>query len=261
VLRGRPFTTRDGSDAPRVAIVNRELARRYFPDVDPIGRRIAGGFEFVRGPREIVGVVDDVKYGSVDQESAPLVYVPESQMAYPFLSVVVRSRQPADAVIAWMHRALREVDASVPLSDVRRLDSIKADSLAPHWFGLVLIGTFAAAAMVLSVLGLYGILALGVRQRRRELGVRLALGARPADLRRLVLGEGVATTALGLATGVALAFWVTRWLADLLYQVSASDPVVFIAATGIVFVVACAASYLPARHATRLEPSQTLRAD
>jgi putative ABC transport system permease protein len=259
LLRGRLFDERDRSDAPGVVLISESLARRYFANQDPIGQRVLPGFFFVPGPREIVGVVDDVKMQSLADADAPVMYAPESQMTYPGLSVVVRSRLPADAVVAAMRRELKAVDPTVALDAVRPLQEVFDESLARQRFSLVLIAIFAATALTLSVAGLYGIVALGVQQRRRELGVRMALGARPRDVQRLVLREGVAMTAIGVAVGVGLAFATTRVLRALLFDMSATNAAVFAASATIVAAVALGASYLPALRATAIEPSRSLR--
>ena len=259
LLKGRLFDARDRADAPGVVIISKTSAQRYFPNQDPIGQRVQPGFVFVRGPREIIGVVDDVKMQSLADEDAPVMYAPESQMTYPFLSLVVRSRLPADAAVAAMRRELKAVDPSVALDAVRPLQDVFDESLARQRFSLVLIAVFAVTALVLSVAGLYGIVTLGVQQRRRELGVRMALGARPRDVRRLVLGEGMAMIAAGIVVGVALALATTRVLRALLFEMSATNATVFALSAAVVATVALGASYLPALRATAVEPSRSLR--
>jgi putative ABC transport system permease protein len=259
LLRGRVFDERDRADAPGVALVNQEAARRYFADRDPIGQYVRPNFVFVPGPRQIIGIVDDVKMQSLAQDDVPTMYVPEAQMTYPFLSLVVRSSLPDEAVVGAMRRELRAVDPTVALDAVRPLDAVLAESLARQRFSLVLIAVFASTALLLSTAGLYGVVSLGVQQRRRELGVRMALGARPRDVRRLVLREGLAMTAIGVAVGVGLAMATTRVLGALLFDISATNAAVFAAAAAIVSAVTLGASWLPARRATAIEPSRSLR--
>ena len=191
----------------------------------------------------------------------PGIYIPESQAPYPFLSLVVRSRLPEREVVATLRRELKAVDPMVPLTNVRTLDDVFADSMARQRFSLTLIGTFAGVALVLSLLGLYGIVTLGVQQRSRELGVRMALGARPRDVRALVLREGLLMTAIGIVAGWALATGATAALGDLLYEIGPRDPAVFAICALLVAATALGASYLPARRATLVEPSSTLRFD
>jgi predicted permease len=259
LLRGRVFDPRDRADAPGVVLINQAAARRYFEGEDPIGQFVRPGFVFVPGPREIVGIVDNVKYQSLAADDVPTMYAPEAQMPYPFLSLVVRGSLSPDALVAAMRRELKAVDPSVALHAVRSLDGVLSESLARQRFSLVLIGTFAITALVLSTAGLYGIVTLGVQQRRRELGVRMALGAQPRDVRLLVLREGLAMTGIGVAAGIGLALATTRALGALLFDISATNAAVFAASAAFVAAVALGASYLPAARATAIEPSRSLR--
>jgi predicted permease len=268
LLSGRTFDSRDRSDAPGVVIVNRELARRHFPGTSPIGQRLRTGFDFSNGasPREIIGVVEDVKQTSLDAETRPAAYVPEAQMAYPFMSIVVRAKCAAggttcDAttVIPSVRAELARTDATLALSDVRSLSSVFADSIARQRFSMAVLGVFAALALLLALVGLYGVIALSVGQRRREIGVRMALGAQPRDVLSLVLGEGMRVTVLGVAIGLAGAFGLTRVLRSLLFDVSATDPRFFAGAAMLVAIVSLAATYIPARRALGVDATSALR--
>jgi putative ABC transport system permease protein len=268
LLSGRTFDGRDRSDAPGVVIVNRELARRHFPGTSPIGQWLRTGFDFSNGtsPREIIGVVDDVKQTSLDAETRPAAYVPEAQMAYPFMSIVVRAKCAAggtacDAttVLPSVRRELARIDATLALSDVRPLSSVFADSIARQRFSMAVLGVFAALALLLALVGLYGVIALSVGQRRREIGVRMALGAQPRDVLSLVLGEGMRLTVLGVAIGLAGAFALTRVLRSLLFDVSTTDPRFFAGAAILVAIVSLAATYIPARRALGVDATSVLR--
>jgi predicted permease len=262
VRQGRTFDGRDRSDGARVVVITATLARRYFANENPIGSQLVCTCEFFApGPRAIIGVVDDVKLGALTADNVAGVYIPESQAPYPFLSLVVRSRLPEREVVAALRRELKAIDPLVPLTNVRTLDDVFAESMARQRFSLTLIGTFAGSALLLSLLGLYGIVTLGVQQRSRELGVRMALGARPRDVRALVLREGLLMTAIGIVAGWALATGATAALGDLLYEIDPRDPRVFAVCALLVAATALGASYLPARRATLVEPSSTLRMD
>jgi predicted permease len=263
LLQGRAFDARDRTDAPRVAIISRALAAKQFGTESPVGHQVRGLFEFDRsaGPREIIGVVDDVKYGSLDEEAGPVIYVPESQMSYPGLSLVVRTSGAPEGVVSAVRSELRAVNASVALADVKTLADVMRQSLARQRFTLTLIGAFAATALGLAVLGLYGVIAMSVQARRHELGVRLALGARPASLVRLVVGEGMRLAAVGVGLGLAGALGVAGSLRALLYGVGARDVSVYLAAALVVAIVALIASYLPARRAAGGNPTEALRVD
>jgi predicted permease len=267
LLGGRAFDSRDRSDAPGVVIVNRELARRHFPDGSPIGHRIRTTFDFSRGaPREIIGVVDDVKQTALDAETRPAAYVPASQMPYPFMTVVVRAACPptpgdcnAAATLPAVRKELAGLDATLALSDVRMMSEVFTDSIARQRFSMAVLGVFAALALLLALVGLYGVIALSVGQRRREIGVRMALGAQPRDVLSLVLGEGMRVTAIGVAVGLAGALALTRVLRSLLFDVSTTDPRFFAGAAVLVAAVALFATWLPARRALGVDATMALR--
>jgi putative ABC transport system permease protein len=268
LITGRAFDGRDRTDTPGVVIVNREFVRRHFPGESAIGRRLRTGFDFSGGasPREIVGVVENVKQTALDAELLPAAYVPTSQMPYPFMSILVRSACAPDvascdplAALPLVRRELASLDPTLALSRVRPLASVFADSIARQRFSMAVLGVFAALALVLALVGLYGVIALSVGQRRREIGVRMALGAQPRNVLSLVLGEGMRMTMLGVAIGLVAAFGLTRVLRRLLYDVSATDPRFFGAAALLVAAVALAATYIPARRALRVDATVALR--
>jgi putative ABC transport system permease protein len=261
LVSGRAFDARDEANAPGVVVINETLARKYFASENPLGRSISTLFDFQGGPRQIVGVAEDVKQTSLGEDDVPSVYVPEAQMPYPFLALVVRSRLAEGAVVALIRRELRALDPSIALTDIRTLDTVFSESLARQRFNPVLIGMFAGAALFLSLLGLYGIVTLGVQQRRRELGVRMALGARPSNVRWLVLREGLMMTTLGVAAGLVLGAAAARSLGDLLFGVNPHHAGIYAACALAVAVTALGASYLPARRATLVEAAETLRTD
>jgi len=268
VLAGRTFDGRDRSDAPGVVIVNRELARRHFPGMSPIGQRLRTGFDFSNGasPREIIGVVDDVKQTALDAQTNPAAYVPETQMAYPFMSIVVRAKCAAGqttcdptVILPSVRRELARLDGTLALSNVRPLSSVFADSIARQRFSMAVLGVFATLALLLALVGLYGVIALSVGQRRREIGVRMALGAQPRDVLALVLGEGMRVTLLGVVIGLAGAFALTRVLRSLLFDMSTTDPRFFASAAFLVGAVSLAATYIPARRALGVDATSVLR--
>ena len=268
LLGGRLFDSRDRSDAPGVVVVNRELAHRYFPGLSAIGQRIRTGFDFSNGstPREIIGVVDDVKQTALDAESNPAAYLPATQLPYPFMSIVVRAAcahdaSPCDpnAVLPAVRRELASIDGTLALSDVRPLRDVFSASIARQRFSMAVLGVFALLALMLALVGLYGVITLSVGQRRREIGVRMALGAQPRDVLALVLGEGLRVTALGVVIGLVGAFGLTRVLRTLLYDVSATDPRFFAGAAVIVAAVALLATYVPARRALGVDATLALR--
>ena len=258
---GRPFNSADRAETPSVIIVSREVERRYFPGEHAIGHRIQCGCDFTPGPREIVGVVDDVRASSLDEPAAPAVYLPETQMTYPQLSLVLRTKGEPIAVVASLRRELRALMPDVSLEQVRTLREVFTASLARQRFSLVLIAAFAIAALALAVVGLYGVIALSVGERRREIGVRLALGARPTTVLALVLGEGARIAAAGIVVGLLIAALATRLLRGMLYDVTAADGIVYMIAALVVGVIAIMSTLVPARAATKVDPAVALRAE
>jgi ABC-type antimicrobial peptide transport system permease subunit len=203
--------------------------------------------------------VDNVKQQSLDDEPAAQVYVPQSQMAYPGLTFVVRTEGDPLGAIPAVKRELRAVDPTITVSSVSTMQNVLDNSLSRQRFSMTLIAVFAASALVLAIVGLYGVIALIVGQRSREIGVRLALGARPIDVVRMVVAEGTRLGLAGVVVGVIGAFALTRVLDTLLYDVSATDTLTFVGAAVIVMLVALVAALGPARRASRVDPTVTLR--
>jgi len=258
---GRAFNAGDRSETPRVMVVSRELERRYFPGDRAIGHRMTCGCDFTPGAREVIGVVDDVRVSSLDEPPTPAIYVPETQMTYPQLVLVMRTKGAPTAVLPSVRRELHTLRSDVALEQVRSLEEVFSASLARQRFSLVLIGAFAIAALGLAVVGLYGVIALSVGERRRELGVRLALGARPRSVLALVLGEGARLAAAGIVAGLLVSLLATRLLRGMLYDVTTADVSVYAAAALIVAVVALLSTWMPAYAATKVDPAVALRAE
>jgi predicted permease len=267
VLHGRAFDSRDDAPAVRTIVVNRAFARQRFTSEDAaVGRNVRATFEFTANPapRMIVGVVDDVKQFALDDEPTPQVYVPQSQLPYPRLAFVVRtdgSRLTALGAVSLVRRAVHDADRGALITDVRTMDDVVSQSLARQRFSMTLIGTFASLALILTIVGLYGVLSLAVRQRQREIGVRLALGAQPRNVVAMVVADGARVAAVGMLVGIAGAIAATRVLASLLYGVSTTDAMTFVGAAAVVAVVALAATYVPARRAAEVDLREALTAD
>ena len=260
-VAGRTFTNADRAETPRVVVVSRELERRFFPNDHAIGHRIMCGCDFTPGLREIVGVVEDVHIAALDGAFAPALYVPETQMSYPALTVVVRTDGEPTAVLPSLRRELRAIAPDVALQRVRTLGDVFATSLARQRFNLVLLGAFAIAALALSIVGLYGVIALSVGERRRELGVRIALGARPGSVIALVLREAARIAVAGIVVGLLAATLATKLLRGMIYDVGTSDVGVYVTAAVIVGVVAMISSWAPAQSATKVDPAIALRSE
>ncbi|HEX7241058.1 MAG TPA: ADOP family duplicated permease, partial [Longimicrobiaceae bacterium] len=257
VLAGRAFTARDAPGTAPVAVVNQALAARLWPGESPIGRRVR-----VNGTvREVVGVARNAKYEGHRDEREAHLYLPLAQNGSANLTVIVRSRGGAAGGLEAIRRELRALDPDVALREASPLPALVGLSLFPQRLAAGFIGVFGAVGLLLAAVGLYGILAHGVAQRRREIGVRIALGARAGDVLRMVVRSGLALTAVGIAVGLAAALALTRLLSGMLYGVTATDPVTFAAVPLLLLGVALLASYLPARRATRVDPMVALRAD
>ena len=263
VRRGRLFTTADDADAPPVVIVNESLARTLWSDRDPVGTRVS--FTGASGPwLEIVGVVGDTRANAADAPPLPALYVPFAQKRWPWLSwstLVVRTTAGTDshALTAALRKAVWDIDAQLPIQRIATAPELYRESVARRRFATGLTAMFAAAALALGMVGMYGVLSYGVMQRRREFGIRLALGARAEQVTRVVVREALTLALIAVIVGMLGASGLTRLLADLLFEVSPTDPATFAAVAVLVALVALAASWVPARRATRIDPASTIR--
>jgi predicted permease len=258
--QGRVFTEADREGSPLVVVINEAMARRYWPGESPIGKRVRMGFS-ERVPREIIGVVGDVRQTTLEAESSPAVYLPLPQFPYPFLSVVVRSSGEPTQLAGALRRELRAVEPTRALSNVRSLREVLGASLAQRRFTAALVGASSLVALILAIIGLYGGISFLVGQRRREMGVRMALGARPADAVGLILREGFRIIALGIGIGAIGSLLVTRLLRSQLVGVSTTEPAVYGAVLLLVIAVGVVACYIPAQRTGRVDPLEALRAE
>jgi predicted permease len=264
LLRGRYFTDRDTKGASRVAIINNTMARMFFPDEDPIGKRIHLTGGLTNGDeiyREIVGVVGDVKYYSLDQETSAQIYEPYTQQTFPFMTLVLRADGDPAGLNEAIRREILELDREQPVVSINMLDRLVSASTAERQSLGLLFGTFAAVAMGLAAVGLYGVMSYMVARRTQEIGIRMALGARRPNVLWLILRHGARLALCGVAIGILAAWAVTRLLINLLYGVSATDPLTFIGVSLLLIGVALLACYLPARRATKVDPMVALRCD
>ncbi|HEX8072777.1 MAG TPA: ABC transporter permease [Pyrinomonadaceae bacterium] len=262
VKQGRAFNERDTDKAPPVVVINETFARRFFPGENPTGRRLAldDGEDDHAAPREIVGVVGDVRHAGLDQPVTPEMYVPFQQLPPARLSIVTRTTAADPAGVATSVRAaIREVNAEQPVYNVRPVTQLLAQSVARRRFNMLLLGTFAALALVLAALGIYGVMAYSVTRRTHELGIRLALGAQRGDILRLVVGQGMVLVGTGAALGLVAALLGARLMASLLFGVSALDPLTYFGVALLLAAVALVACLIPARRATRVDPMVALR--
>jgi predicted permease len=262
VLRGRDFDRGDTAAGLPVAIVNEALVRRYFPDEDPVGRRIAFSRPAANTRwRTIVGVVADEKQDGLAAETRPEVYDPHTQDGSNSMALVVRTDGDPAARLPEIRRAIAELDPAVALYDVRTLEDVVSASLAEERLTTLLLAAFAAIGLVLASVGLYGIVAFAVTERTREIGVRLALGATRSGVLRMVVWDGLRLVLLGLALGVAASLATTRAIQGFLFHTSTGDPLVLAGVVGLLGLVGILASYAPALRASRVDPAISLRAE
>jgi putative ABC transport system permease protein len=258
LVRGRVFTEQDRKDAPRVAVINEEMARKFFPDEDPIGKRI----NVTMGPetfREIVGIVGDVKQYGLAQPTTLQTYEPYLQAPFSGMTLVVRAEGSLAPLAGAIRSQVLAIDKEQPISRTRPLEQIVSESVAKQQFLMLLLGIFAAAALILAAVGLYGVMSYSVTQRTHEIGIRAALGAQQKDVLKLVVGQGMVLALTGVGIGLGAAFALTRVMATLLFGVSATDPLTFVAIPAILAGVALAACFVPARRATKVDPMIALR--
>ena len=253
---GRAFTDADNAQAPKVIIVNQSFARRFWPGQNAIGKHVVLG----RGvPTEVVGVAADVRNQSLAEEPQPQVYIPYPQLAWPNMNLFVRTATDPHSLVASVRAQFAAVDPDQPVTNVQTVDELMDASRAQPRFTMFLLGAFSATALVLAIIGLYGVLAYSVAQRRQELGIRLALGAEQSSILRLVVGQGLRLALIGIALGLIAALALTRLMSSILYQVSAHDATTFIFVPLVFLLIALLASYLPARRATKVDPLEALR--
>jgi predicted permease len=263
LLRGRGFTDADRADAPRALLISAEAARRYWPNEDPIGSTLETGWHSDGRTYggTVVGIVGDVRQFSLASEPAPFIYAPLAQWPLDEMSVVVRSTAPAGTVLAASRDVVRSLDAQLPVYAAHPLDDLLRESVATRRFYALLLASFAALALVLAAVGIYGVIAYAVQQRRRELGVRVALGASRGRIVRMVMRQGMMLAAVGAGIGLAAAGALTRVLRGQLFGVSATDPLTFVAVPAVLLLVAAGACIVPVRRALAVDPAAAIRAE
>ena len=260
LMRGRLFSQDDTASTPPVALISETLARRYFPHEDPMGRHLVFGFPpFGNVSREVVGVVADIHDVSLASKPGPMMYVPFAQAPFWGAEVVVRSRLGAAEAAAAIRTETHNIDPNLPVTRIETLPRALDASVAEPRFRTVLLGLFGGIALLLAAIGIYGVVSFSVSMRTREIGVRMALGASRASIRRLVIGESAKLVLWGLATGIPFALILTHSLSALLFAVTPSDPLTYVGVAFLLALVALVAAYLPARRAMRVDPMVALR--
>ncbi|HEV3410232.1 MAG TPA: ABC transporter permease [Chthoniobacterales bacterium] len=257
LLKGRLLDERDGKE-PRVLLINETLAKRYFPNEDPIGKRIAVSW-FEGEIDEIVGVVADIREGALNKDPEPAIYWPHPREPYSGMALVVRASGDAARLATAVQKEIRALDPEQPVADVRTMEQVIERSIARPRFNTLLLSIFAGVALVLASVGLYGVMNYSATQRTHEVGIRMALGATRADIMRLVVGNGMMLTLLGIAIGVVASWGLTRLMQSFLFGVGATDALTFLGVSALLIFVALIANYIPAHKATRVNPTVALR--
>lgn len=257
LLQGRHFTAQDKSDASLVIIINDTFAERLWPGQNPTGKRMRVGFEDKQ--REVIGVVGSIKQTTLDAEARPAMYMPHLQAPTPGLTLLVRTRSEPLAMAAAVRQEVRAIDKDVPVTQVQTMEKVLGASVAQPRFSMLVVSLFAALALILSAVGIYGVVAYAVSQRAHEIGVRMALGAGANQVLKLVLKDGMALALVGIAIGLLGAFAFTRLMASLLFGIGAKDPATYVSIAVFLALVAFIACYIPARRATKVDPLVALR--
>jgi putative ABC transport system permease protein len=261
LLRGRFFTDRDRAGQPKVALVNEAAARAIWPNDTPIGKVIAvgqGGFD---GGAEVIGIVSNVRYRAIETAATPDVYVALAQSYQPRMRLFVRSRLDIQSLVTTIKREVRALDPNLALSEMKTMEELLGDAMWRTRVSAWLLSACAALALLLTAIGVFGVMAQMVMQRTAEIGIRMALGAQRGDVLALVLGRAVLVTGGGLLIGIGCALGLTRVIATLLYDVEPNDPATFASVALVLALVALAACYVPARRATRVDAVVALRSE
>jgi putative ABC transport system permease protein len=259
LVRGRSFTEGDEDGKQPVAIIDETTARKYWPGRDPLDRRVRFGQNLTQPWMTVVGIVKDIKSDGLDIDGVPHIYVSTYQSPDRQLSVVLRTSLPAAALDTQIRHEIQSIDPGLPVFNVTSMNDVVDRSLASRRFSADLVGGFAGLALLLASIGIYGLLAYMVSQRSHEIGLRMALGADQGNVLKLFIHKGVVLAGIGIVAGVILSASTASLMASLLYGVRPHDPVVFLIVPLLLFAVSAAASYLPARRATKVDPMVALR--
>ena len=257
ITRGRDFTEHDNAAAPPVAIISESMARQFYANENPLGQRIQMGNG--SKPAEIVGIAGDVRDQELESKGRPAVYEPAAQVPFNAMYFGVRTAGDVSALIPGVRAAMRELDAELPLDAVGTVDALVATSLSQRRFAMLLMAIFAGLALVLAMVGIYGVISYSVTQATQEIGIRMALGARRGDVLRMVFGYAGVLLAAGLVIGASAALGTGRYLASQLFEVKPTDPVTYAAVAGVLLATGLAACAIPAFRAMRVDPLVALR--
>jgi predicted permease len=259
IAAGREFDAHDSAGSPRVGILNLTAAQQIFPGENPVGKRLRVAWG--QGPNEveIVGITADIRHRGLDAEPDPCLFMPQAQQPSAFVSLLVRTAADPVSLIPAVKQQIHAVYPSQGIQDIQTMEDVVAGSIARPKLDATIMAVFGAMALTLACLGIYAVISYSVEQRMREMGIRLALGAAPAGILGMVLGEGMTLAAAGIVAGIGASLGLTRYLSSLLYAVKPADPAVFGAVTVVLALAAAGGCYFPARRATRADPAMVLR--
>jgi len=259
LLQGRLFADREGIEVSHKVVISRAMAQKLWPNEDPVGKRVTIHMKKKDEPSEVIGVVGDVKHAGLDAEVHPTAYWPHPELAFSFMTLIVRTDGDPIPLAPAIREAVRGIDKDLPVVDVASMMKLLSVSLARARFSTVVLGVFAGMALLLAVIGIYGVISYGVTERTHEIGLRVALGAQQADILSMVLRQGLILAMAGVAIGMAGAFGATRLMRSLLFGTSFTDPVTYAAVICLLITVALSACYIPARRASQVDPMVALR--
>jgi putative ABC transport system permease protein len=261
LLRGRSFTDREAREVSHKAVISHAMAQQLWPNEDPIGKHVTIHMKNQDVPSEVIGMVGDVKHAGLDAELHPTAYWPHPELAFSFMTLVVRADGDPMALAPAIRDVVRSLDQDQPVVDMSSMEGLLSLSLARARFSTVMLGVFAGMALLLAIIGIYGVVSYGVAERTREIGIRVALGAQQTDVTQMILREGLVLAGSGVAIGIGVALAVTRLMVSLLFATSANDPATFAGVAGLLVAVAVFACCIPARRAARVDPIEALRYD
>jgi len=259
LLRGRLFTERETQEKSNVVLINETFARQYFPKGDAVGQRVTIEMTDPLVPTEIIGIVGDTKFADLVTPARAGAFWPHPQLGYSAMTVTIRAKVDPLSLRSAVEAQVHVLDKDQPVSEVRTMEEWVAKSLAQARFSSRLLMMFAGLALVLAAVGIYGVMSYAVTQRTSEIGVRMALGAEEGDILRMIVRDGIRLASIGLGIGAVLALALSRALTSLLFGTIAADPITYATVIGILGVITLAASYLPARRASRIPPIEALR--
>jgi putative ABC transport system permease protein len=257
--RGRLFTEQESTEMRHVVVINETFAKRYFPGQDPLGQRLVIYMKDENLPTEIIGVVGDSKHMGLDKEIEPMTYWPHPELVYAGMTLAIRTKGDAASIAPAVRNAVAAIDPDQPVSDVATMEQLLAVSVSRSRFNTTLLMIFALVALVMAVVGIYGVMSYTVSQRTHEIGIRMALGAQIGDVMKMVVMRGVVLGLIGVAVGITAAFALTRLLTTLLFEVEPTDKLIFASVAVGSFLMTLLACSIPARRATKVDPLKALR--